>query len=131
MAAIPGISLQPSEFAKVATILMLARHMAQQRAGSLTLKDMVTMGAIAIVPVILIALEHDTGTMLTFGAILGAFYFLGGIRKMLVAAGLIAVVVGLIGVYPHLRLSEGTHRCILHPEKADPRGYAYQTIQSV
>lgn len=129
---VPGISIQPSEFAKVATILMLSRHLAQQRAGSLTLKDMLTMGAITIVPIILIALEHDTGTMLTFGAILGAFYFLGGMRKTLVAAGLVAIVVGLIGVYPHLK---GYQReridVILHPEKADPRGFAYQTIQSV
>ncbi|MGA9768882.1 MAG: FtsW/RodA/SpoVE family cell cycle protein [Blastocatellia bacterium] len=129
---LPGISIQPSEFAKVATILMLARHLAQQRAGSLTLKDMLTMGAITIVPIILIALEHDTGTMLTFGAILGAFYFLGGIRKLLVAAGLVAIVVGLIGVYPHLRgYQKERIDVILHPEKADPRGYAYQTIQSV
>jgi rod shape determining protein RodA len=127
-----GFSLQPSEFAKIATILMLARYMAKYRSGSLTLKDMLIMAGIVMPPVILIALEHDTGTMLTFGAILGVFYFLGGMRKMFVAAGAVAVVVGLIAVYPHLR---GYQReridVILHPEKADPRGYAYQTIQSV
>jgi rod shape determining protein RodA len=127
-----GFSLQPSEFAKIATILMLARYMAKYRSGSLTLKDMLIMAGIVMPPVILIALEHDTGTMLTFGAILGVFYFLGGMRKMFVAAGVVAVVVGLIAVYPHLK---GYQReridVILHPEKADPRGYAYQTIQSV
>jgi rod shape determining protein RodA len=127
-----GFSLQPSEFAKIATILMLARYMAKYRTGALTLKDMVIMAAIVMPPVILIALEHDTGTMLTFGAILGVFYFLGGLRKILLVAGFIAVVVGLIGVYPHLK---GYQReridVILHPEKADPRGFAYQTIQSV
>ena len=127
-----GFSLQPSEFAKAATILMLARHLAQSKVGSLSIKDMAIMAAITIVPIILIALEHDTGTMLTFGAILASFYFLGGIRKILVAVGAVAVVVGLIGVYPHLK---GYQRervdVILHPEKADPRGYAYQTIQSV
>src|ERR1700742_3159878 len=32
---VAGFSLQPSEFAKAATILMLARHMAQPRIGSL------------------------------------------------------------------------------------------------
>ena len=130
---IPGLpSIQPSEFAKVATILMLSRYMARYRSGSLTIKDMAIMAGIVIAPIILIALEHDTGTMLTFGAILGVFYFLGGLRKIFVAAGLIAVVVGLIGVYPHLK---GYQReridVIIHPEKADPRGFAYQTIQSV
>lgn len=127
-----GFSLQPSEFAKAATILMLARHLAQSRIGSLSIKDMAIMAAITLVPILLIALEHDTGTMLTFGAILAAFYFLGGMRKMLLAVGAVAVVVGLIGVYPHLKgYQKERVDVILHPEKADPRGYAYQTIQSV
>src|SRR5437016_5097628 len=85
---VAGFSLQPSEFAKAATILMLSRHMAQPRTGSLSLKDMIIMTAITLPPIILIALEHDTGTMLTFGTILGAFFFLSGLRKVLVAAGL-------------------------------------------
>lgn len=127
-----GFSLQPSEFAKAATILMLARHLAQSRVEPLSIKDMAVMAAITLVPIILIALEHDTGTMLTFGAILGAFYFLGGMRKVLLAVGAVAVVVGLIGVYPHLKgYQKERVDVILHPEKADPRGYAYQTIQSV
>jgi rod shape determining protein RodA len=129
---LPGFSLQPSEFAKVATILMLSRHMAQPRAGSLTWKDMIIMGLIVLPPVVLIHLENDTGTMLTFGAILASFYFLGGMRKILLAAGVAVVIAGLIGIYPHLR---GYQReridAILHPEVVDPKGYAYQTIQSV
>jgi rod shape determining protein RodA len=129
---IAGFSLQPSEFAKAATILMLSRHMAQPRMGSLSLKDMIIMGAITMPPVILIALEHDTGTMLTFGAILGAFYFLGGLRKVLVAVALAGVIVGLFAVYPHLKgYQKERIDVIIHPEKADPKGYAYQTIQSV
>src|SRR5512143_1857892 len=72
-----GFSLQPSEFAKAATILMLARHLAHVRQSSLSIRDMLIMGAIVMAPVILVFLEHDTGTTLTFGAILGTFYFLG------------------------------------------------------
>jgi rod shape determining protein RodA len=126
-----GFSFQPSEFAKAATILMLARQMALPRQTSLTIKDIVIMAAIVLAPVILIYAEHDTGTMLTFGAILATFYFLGGMRKIMLAAGLVALVVGLVGVYPHLR---GYQRqridVILHPEEADPKGFGYQTIQS-
>jgi rod shape determining protein RodA len=129
---VAGFSLQPSEFAKAATILMLARHMANPRIGSLGVKDIVIMGAITIVPVMLIALEHDTGTMLTFGAILGSFCFLGGMRKMVLVAALIAVAAGLIGVYPHLKgYQKQRIEAVLHPETVDPKGYAYQTIQSV
>jgi rod shape determining protein RodA len=127
-----GFSLQPSEFAKAATILMLARHLAHVRQSSLSLRDMLIMGAIVMAPVILVYLEHDTGTTLTFGAILGTFYFLGGMRKIFLAVGAVAVVVGLIGVYPHLKGYQRERiNVIIHPEEADPKGFGYQTIQSV
>ena len=131
---IPGLpSIQPSEFAKVATILMLARYLAKRnRVEGLTIKDMAIMAGIALPPIILIALEHDTGTMLTFGAILGVFYFLGGAPKKLILVGLLALPLALVAVYPHLK---GYQReridVILNPEQADPKGYAYQTIQSM
>jgi rod shape determining protein RodA len=129
---VAGFSLQPSEFAKAATILMLARHLANVRQASLSLRDMVIMGAIVLPPVILVLLEHDTGTTLTFGAIIGTFYFLGGMRKTFLAAGAVAVVVGLIAVYPHLKEYQRQRiNVIIRPEEADPKGFGYQTIQSV
>jgi rod shape determining protein RodA len=129
---VAGFSLQPSEFAKAATILMLARHLATPRQRALSIKDILIMAAIVVPPVILIFAEHDTGTTITFGAILGTFYFFGGMRKIFLAAGLVAVAVGLVGVYPHLRgYQKQRIDVILHPEEADPRGFGYQTIQSV
>ncbi|HYP27868.1 MAG TPA: rod shape-determining protein RodA [Blastocatellia bacterium] len=129
---IGGFSFQPSEFAKVATILMLARYMTNPRVGALSLKDMAIMFGITLPPILLIAAQHDTGTMLTFGAILGAFYFLGGIRKVFLIAGILAIVGGVIAVYPHLKgYQQERIKAVLKPEEADPRGYGYQTIQSM
>jgi rod shape determining protein RodA len=129
---VAGFSLQPSEFAKAATILMLARHLAHVRQTSLSIKDMIIMGAIVMPPVILVYAEHDTGTTLTFGAILATFYFLGGMRKIFLVAGAVAVIVGLVVVYPHLKRYQIERiNVIIHPEEADPRGFGYQTIQSV
>lgn len=131
---VAGFSLQPSEFAKAATILMLARYLAMLRQTSLSIKDILYMAAIVLPPVILIYKEHDTGTMLTFGAILGTFYFLGGMRKTMLAAGVVAVVVGIVGVYQtHLLKPYQIERInvILKPDEVDPRGFGYQTIQSV
>jgi rod shape determining protein RodA len=129
---IAGFSLQPSEFAKAATILMLARHLAHLRQASLSIKDILIMAAIALPPIILVYAEHDTGTTLTFGAILATFYFLGGMRKILLAAGAVALVVGLVVVFPHLKRYQIERiNVIIHPEEADPRGFGYQTIQSV
>lgn len=129
---IAGFSLQPSEFAKAAVILMLARHLAHVRQSFLSIKDMLIMAAIVLPALILVFAEHDTGTTLTFGAILATFYFLGGTRKILLAAGVVAVCVGLVAVYPHLKgYQKARIDVILHPEEADPRGFGYQTIQSV
>ena len=129
---VAGFSLQPSEFAKAATILMLARHLAHLRQASLSIKDILIMAAIALPPIILVYAEHDTGTTLTFGAILATFYFLGGMRKVLLAAGAVALVVGLVVVFPHLKRYQIERiNVIIHPEEADPRGFGYQTIQSV
>lgn len=127
-----GFSFQPSEFAKAATILMLARHLATPRPGSLSIRDMAIMLAIAMPPIILIYAEHDTGTTLTFGAILGTFFFLGGMRKTLLVAGVVLVAVGLVAAYPHLKGYQRERiKVIIHPEEADPKGFGYQTIQSV
>jgi rod shape determining protein RodA len=129
---VAGFSLQPSEFAKAATILMLARHLANVRQTSLSIKDMIIMGAIMMPPVILVYAEHDTGTTLTFGAILATFYFLGGMRKIFLVVGAVAVIVGLVVVYPHLKRYQIERiNVIIHPEEADPKGFGYQTIQSV
>jgi len=129
---VAGFSLQPSEFAKAATILMLARHLAHVRQASLSIRDILIMAAIVLPPIILVYAEHDTGTTLTFGAILATFYFLGGMRKLLLAAGAVALVVGLVVVFPHLKRYQIERiNVIIHPEEADPRGFGYQTIQSV
>jgi rod shape determining protein RodA len=129
---VAGFSLQPSEFAKAATILMLARHLSQLRQASLSIKDILIMAAITLPPIILVYAEHDTGTTLTFGAILATFYFLGGMRKILLGAGAVALVVGLVVVFPHLKRYQIERiNVIIHPEEADPRGFGYQTIQSV
>lgn len=128
---IGGASFQPSEFAKLATILMLARYMIQPRSGALSVKDVAVMAGIVLPPAVLIFLENDTGTMLTFGAILGTFYFLGGMRKVVMAVGIVAIVVGLVGVYPHLKgYQKARIDAIFYPDKVDPRGFGYQTIQS-
>ena len=130
---IPGMgSVQPSEFAKVATILMLARYMAQPKQKALSIKDMILMGIVVAAPMILIVLGKDTGTMLTFGAILGAFYFMAGIRKAALVGGIALMVVGLIIAFPHMKEYQRERvKVIFDPSSANPKGYGYQTIQSV
>lgn len=86
---------QPSEFAKLATLLMTARYLATRRTGALTYQQMAIAGLIVAVPVGLILLQPDTGTTLTFFPILLTLLFLSGLQKRVLA---ISVGCALLGV---------------------------------
>jgi rod shape determining protein RodA len=129
---------QPSEFVKIPTVLMLARYFGRQRSGTLRLKEMIMGGLILAAPVGLIMLEPDAGQALTYFPLLAIVLFLSSIRIWLVVlallVGAVAVPVGyiagsksgLIKPYQQERI-----QAIIDPDKVDPKGYGYQTTQSV
>jgi rod shape determining protein RodA len=76
-----GVRLgQPSEFVKLAVILMLARYLAAQRSPPRTLRELVVPCLIAAVPAGLVAVQPDLGSALVFGGVLFAMLFWGGVR---------------------------------------------------
>jgi rod shape determining protein RodA len=100
---LPGLpAFQSSELAKLAAILMLARYASRANAEKLRLRDAALMALIVLAPVLLIKMEHDTGTMLTFGAILAAIYFMAGMRKLLMAGSIVALLVAMVVAFPRL-----------------------------
>jgi rod shape determining protein RodA len=85
---------QPSEFTKVAVILVLAAYLAA-RAGEIRARDVAVCLGIVAVPAALIYLEPDLGTMLVLVALLGGLLLVGGAKlRHFVVLGL----VGLLGV---------------------------------
>lgn len=77
---IAGVRLgQPAEFAKLATILMLARYLSGRRAPATTLRELLVPCAIAAVPAGLVALQPDLGSALVFAGVLFAMLFWAGI----------------------------------------------------
>ena len=94
--AIGGVRLgQPAELAKLATILMLARHLAGKREPPATLFELIPSTAIAGAPLILVGLQPDLGTALVFPGILFAMLFWVGVRPallLLVASPVISLV---------------------------------------
>ena len=71
---------QPSEFVKLAVILMLARYLAGRRTTPGTLRDLVVPCLIAAVPAALVAVQPDLGSALVFGGVLFAMLFWAGVR---------------------------------------------------
>ena len=106
------IRFQPSEIAKLAVILALAALLAAA-ARPMRWDRVARAVALVAVPAVLIFLQPDLGTMLTFGFIAGIMVFVAGAtwRQMaaLVVAGLIGTValfqVGAIKEYQITRLT--------------------------
>ena len=87
------IRFQPSEIAKLAVILALAALLAAA-AKPMRWERVARAVALVVLPAVLIFLQPDLGTMLTFGFIAGVMIFVAGATWRQVAA---LVVVGLIG----------------------------------
>jgi rod shape determining protein RodA len=136
---VPGIGqFQPSEFVKVTTAMMLARYFGKNRIQTLTVKEMIVGGLILALPIVLILLEPDVGSVLTYLPILAVVLFLSGIRLRLVIATVVLAAVmiplaywvgvktNMVKVYQQERIN-----VILDPENADRRRIGYHTWQSI
>jgi rod shape determining protein RodA len=136
---VPGIGqFQPSEFVKVTTAMMLARYFGRNRVQALTVKEMIVGGIILALPILLILLEPDVGSVLTYMPILAVVLFLSAIRLRLVVASAILAVIMIpaayvIGVKTGAVKSYQQERInvILDPENADRRRIGYHTWQSI
>jgi rod shape determining protein RodA len=92
-----AFQLQPAEFGKLALVVMLGSFVAMY-SGQLTAGRLVVAIGIALVPIGLILLQPDVGTMLVFCAIsLGMLLVGGAAPRHLVALALLGVV-GVLGV---------------------------------
>jgi len=126
-----GFQLQPSEPAKLALIVGLAAFCTFDRGVLLDNRGIVTLFGIAAVPMMLILMQPDVGTVLVFGAIVLGMALVAGARPrhfavLALAAILFTVLVlnsGLLADYQTDRLT-----AFVNPE--DTGGTAYNQGQS-
>lgn len=93
---------QPSEIAKITTIIGLARFLSDRETNIKTLRHFVTALGIVFFPVILIMLQPDTGTALTYLAMIVPMIVLAGFDfyyVLLLAIPIIFALVGFINLY--------------------------------
>jgi len=82
--AIGGMRIgQPSELAKLAVILMLARHLAGRREPPATLWQLIPSGLLVGAAFVLVGLQPDLGSALVFIGILFTMLFWGGVSPWL------------------------------------------------
>lgn len=125
-----GFTFQASEIVKVVIILGMAAILAQKRGDHVTLKELVKLGILVGLPAVLVALEPDLGTALTYLPIVAAGIFLAGIRLRQIAVlllfGLMLAPVGWHFARPYQR---ERMMSFIHPSQ-DTRGSSYQSLQS-
>lgn len=125
------MQLQPSELAKIVMILVFARLFAEYKSPYLTTHH--TLGALLVagVPLLLISVQPDLGTAMTFLAIIGGSFILAGLRrKTVILLVIAAVALGIGGWTVGLKDYQKKRVTTLINPAGDPRGSGYQVIQS-
>jgi rod shape determining protein RodA len=74
---------QPSELAKVATVLMLARFLSSRKEAPRSLKDLIGPALIVGVPFLMVLKQPDLGSALVFVGVFFAMLFWSGVRPRL------------------------------------------------
>jgi len=76
------LNIQPSEFAKLAVVLTLAKHLSVKRSIRLEFRDLAAPLLITVIPAMLVLLEPDLSTALIFAALLAAMLYWQGMRPL-------------------------------------------------
>jgi rod shape determining protein RodA len=129
--AIGPVTIQPSEFARLTTILGAAAWLTRRGGRNLRVGEVVTATAIVMAPVGLIVLEPDLGVALTYLPILAGLLILGGLPRQV---WLVLVIVAILGAFASWRYVLEPYQkdrvmTVFQPER-DPFGAGYQVRQS-
>ena len=129
-----GLSLQPAELAKVTLCLALALLLAERRRlvphpGGL---DVALALAVAAIPIALVVLQPDLGTVMVFAAIVAgvlavsgvSFGWLLGLALAAVGVGIAALQLGVLEDYQVARFAAFADPTL------DPKGVGYNTNQA-
>jgi rod shape determining protein RodA len=93
-----GFTLQPSEFAKVAVIMMMAVLLSEKRDTETEPRDrdvIMSLG-VAVLPILIILVQNDTGTVLILGSVALSIIAVSGARTRWVVGLLAGAVLGLL-----------------------------------
>ncbi|PLX11510.1 MAG: rod shape-determining protein RodA [Marinilabiliales bacterium] len=94
---IGNIRIQPSEFAKIATALALARYLSTFNVQLNTFKTYLRVAAIILVPAFLILLQNDTGSALVYFAFIMVLYR-EGISASVLLLGFFVIVLFILAL---------------------------------
>jgi rod shape determining protein RodA len=94
---IGSMTIQPSEFAKFATALAVAKYVSDLQTNMLTLKDQLRVVAIIFTPALLILLQNDAGSTIVYLAFFFVFYR-EGLQQVYLIVAISAIVLAVLAL---------------------------------
>ncbi len=130
-----GRSIQPSEFAKLSILLMLARYLSRSEKPMGRFREFMTVLLIAGLPSLVVLAQGETGTVIVIIFMFMAMIYFAGV-DIRVILGIVAVgVIGIGVIVGYALMSETTDYRILRllafldPQKYEQSG-GYQILKS-
>ena len=126
-----AVNIQPSEFIKITTIIVLSRFISDFRTGEpLSFSEVLYPVSIAGFPALLIILQPDLGTAVSVGVILLCYLYAAGLERKVLFTGIGLATAGSTGMWFFLENYQKTRILTLFNSDADPLGSGYNIIQS-
>lgn len=94
---IGSIKVQPAEFAKFATNLLLAKFISGRTFKFSSLQDKIVLGIIILIPISFILLQNDTGSMLAYSAFILVLYR-EGMTPWILILGISSIVLFILAL---------------------------------
>ena len=94
---IGSMTIQPSEFAKFATALAVAKYISDLQTNMETLKDQIRVAAIIFIPAILILLQNDAGSTIVYLAFFFVFYR-EGLQQVYLIVALALIILAILSL---------------------------------
>jgi rod shape determining protein RodA len=123
--------LQVSEFVKLVIVLLVARYLTELKTEQLELNDLLKLAGLVGLPMVMVMIQPDLGTALTFLPVLAVGVLLAGFRWQYAVVVLMLVAVAAPLSYYFVLKDYQRQRVVsfLDPSQ-DPKGSGYQVIQS-
>ena len=122
--------IQPSEFAKLATVLTLANYLGNHQPWEHSTKNILWAIAVALLPFLLIVKQPDLGSALVFLPALAAVLFIWGIRKRIFIFSFILILVSTPIFWHFLKPYQKKRIHVFMDPMQDPLGAGYTALQS-
>ena len=126
-----GIRIQPSEFAKISTLLLAARFASIRTFKINNLSHLAALGFIVLLPFLLVLKQPDLGSSLVFPVIFAAIVFAARLSWKYIIIFLLAIMVFVPAAYPFLKGYQKERILVFLNPGRDPRDQGWTSHQTV